>query len=117
VSNDIELVIGDVDTELAASPSFNPGVIEGVVVEAEDGFDVGVLAVAWCDTEPALVSAGCDIIVNEADTIGWRERRGLEVARLWRTRGRQDAMKEVGVPESIWSVYGSERVVARMFGE
>jgi hypothetical protein len=72
VFNHIELVIGNANTELTAGPPVNPGLVEGAVVQAKDGLDVGVLAVTWCNTKPSLASACSDIIVNEADAIGRR---------------------------------------------
>ena len=76
-------------------------------MQAKDGLDVGVLAVAWCDTKPTLAGARSYIIVNEAYTIGWRERRSLKVLNFWRIRGCQDAVKEVRVPEVFSSVNSS----------
>lgn len=105
VSDDIEFLIRNVDTELTACPPVNPGLIEGVVVQAKDRFDVRVLAVAWCDTKPILAGTRSDIIVNKAYTIGWRERRSLKVVDFWRTRGCQDAVKEVRVPEDFSLVH------------
>ena len=72
MSDNIELLIGNVDTELTACPPLNPGLIEGMVVQAKDRFDVRVLTVAWCDTKPTLVGARSDMIVDEAYTIRWR---------------------------------------------
>ena len=79
VSDDIELMIGNADTELAAGPPLNPGLVEGAIVETTDGFDMRVVAVAWCDAKATLVGARSDIIVNEADTIRRRERRRPDV--------------------------------------
>ena len=57
MSDDIKLVVGNVDTKVAACPPVNPGLIESVVVKTKYRFDVRVLAVAWCDTKPTLVGA------------------------------------------------------------
>ena len=84
MSDNIELAIGNVDTELAACPPVNPSLIESVIMEAKDRFDVRVLAIAGCDTKPTLVGARRDVIVDEAGTIGWGERRSLEVLNFGR---------------------------------